>query len=113
MTGIESIDRAQLKKKRSHINSDRGANNHIVKVLHFPYPLLLSCVGLFTTASACALKVRVWPWLRDCCHPNRYDDDLQQRDAEAADPLLVDRASAPASDSGLTGVRSSISISIK
>ena len=80
-------------------------NNHIIKALHFPYPLLLSCVGLFTTASACAFKVRVWPWLRDCCHPKRYDDDLQQQDAEAADPLLVDRASAPASDSGLTGVR--------
>ena len=94
-----------MEKKRSHINSDRGANNHIIKALHFPYPLLLSCVGLFTTASACAFKVRVWPWLRDCCHPKRYDDDLQQQDAEAADPLLVDRASAPASDSGLTGVR--------
>jgi len=38
-------------------------NNHIIKTLHFPYPLTLSLIGLFTTACCCAFVLRVLPWV--------------------------------------------------
>ena len=34
-------------------------NNHILKQLHFPYPLILSSIGLVTTAVVCWVTLRV------------------------------------------------------
>lgn len=34
-------------------------NNHILKQLSFPYPLILSCTGLVTTALVCTIILRV------------------------------------------------------
>ncbi len=40
------------------------ANNRILRKLHFPYPLLLSTLGLVTTGSVCALILHLGPHLR-------------------------------------------------
>ena len=38
-------------------------NNHIIKGLGFPYPMTLSAIGLCTTATFCAVAIRVHPQL--------------------------------------------------
>ncbi|KAL1504603.1 hypothetical protein AB1Y20_008387 [Prymnesium parvum] len=38
-------------------------NNHILKQLRFPYPLILSSIGLLTTALCCSLALRVGGYL--------------------------------------------------
>jgi len=36
-------------------------NNHIVKDLNFPYPMILSAIGLFTTACFCTILMHTFP----------------------------------------------------
>ena len=39
-------------------------NNHILKMLDFPFPLILSTLGLITTAVICATILHVLPRVR-------------------------------------------------
>eukprot|EP00966_Prymnesium_polylepis_P082013 1900067-Prymnesium_polylepis.1 len=59
-------------------------NNHILKQLHFPYPLILSSIGLVTTAVVCSIILRVCAMI------------TAQRKAAAA-------ATQPTGSPGLTG----------
>ena len=59
-------------------------NNHILKQLHFPYPLILSSIGLMTTAVVCSVTLRVGAMIS------------AQREAAAA-------ATQPAGSPGLAG----------
>jgi hypothetical protein len=36
-------------------------NNHIVKDLNFPYPMILSAIGLFSTACFCTIAIHLFP----------------------------------------------------
>ena len=39
-------------------------NNHILKNLHFPFPLILSALGLVTTSCVCFFTLRIAPRMR-------------------------------------------------
>ena len=52
-------------------------NNHILRSLNFPLPLILSAFGLVTTSVSCAFIIHVLPRLRRVCRRKSPLEELQ------------------------------------
>lgn len=65
-------------------------NNHIVKDLNFPYPMILSAIGLFTTACFCTILMHTFP-------------SIATRADAAPVPVRLDRSGIISPDVAATG----------
>eukprot|EP00967_Tisochrysis_lutea_P034341 scaffold40984_cov36-Tisochrysis_lutea.AAC.1 len=78
-------------------------NNHIVKDLNFPYPMLLSAIGLFTTACFCTVVMCAFP-------------EMATSGSTAPIPVRLDRSGSIVSDDSNVNVSShqgDVSMTIK
>lgn len=76
------------------------ANNHILKRLGFPYPLMLSACGLLTTSVVCALIHHVRHWRRQRAAGGDAQEGVELQRVNGATPLAPGSPAAPSTPGG-------------